>query len=132
MSRVFLAVNLSKQQKREDSSERSKSQMGIIRMSHVFVELTTVAAAAEGRVLPMKPPSPRRLWCKSKRAIGPDEGARVSLLWRRKAAVVESQPETQGPEVMTTLPHDVLIAVFSFLPVSDVDGSVKLVCKSLK
>lgn len=81
----------------------------------------------------MIPSSPKRLWRRgvSKRAIGPDEGQRVGLLWRRKTSE-KPEKKSQGVDIMTTLPHDVLLSILSFLPVSEIDGNVKLVCLSLR
>lgn len=89
-------------------------------------------------VLPMAPPySPKRLWRRgvSKRAIGPDDGVRVPLPWRRKSSDKQRTTENNEPHVMdllTSLPHEVLLSILSFLSVAEVDGSVKLVCLSLR
>lgn len=89
--------------------------------------------------MPMRAVSPKRLWRRgvSKRAIGPEESpnSRVSLLWRRKSPEKPRTAEknkTQGVDLLTTLPHDVLLTILGFLPVEEVDENVKLVCNSMR
>lgn len=84
----------------------------------------------------MIPPSPKRLWRKgtSKRAIGPDVSPKKGRLWRRKCAEKpkSSINKPQGIDILTSLPHEVLLSILSFLSVLEVDECAKLVCESLR
>lgn len=80
--------------------------------------------------------SPKRLWREriSKRAIGPDVSPKIGRLWRRKTPEKQQSfiDVPQGIDLLTALPHEVLLVILTFLLVSEVDGDVKLVCKSLR